>query len=160
MILLKRSAKPYDEDLGRGGFETTLDMAQYVHVDTEEVEEQQQPQVQRQLQQEQQQKPKRQQQLASTLYNLLGVIVHIPSERNKNEGHYVSYIHACSGDGWLCCNDSNVTPHYWAEVLCNTAYMLFYGHGPSASQLHGPQVSFFILQHLLDAVWLANLGEM
>ena len=59
--------------------------------------------------------------LAPQLFGLLGVVVHSGS---LNGGHYYSYVKFRSG--WLCCNDSSVSPATLDTVLRSEVYLALY----------------------------------
>ena len=59
--------------------------------------------------------------LAPQLFSLLGVVVH---SGGLNGGHYYSYVRSRSG--WLCCNDSSVSPATLDTVLRSEVYIAIY----------------------------------
>jgi len=67
----------------------------------------------------------------SGFYELQAVLTH--KGRSSSSGHYVGWIKH-KGDTWLMCDDDNVTPVHYEDVLklsgggdWHTAYVLIYG---------------------------------
>lgn len=70
-------------------------------------------------------------------YDLMGVLVHLDKRNISHYGHYVAYVR-CPKTGelgawqWFLLDDERCTPVSEAEVLRQTAYLLFYTRSPTA----------------------------